>query len=334
MERLTRVGASFVSVTQNFSTADAMGRLTMNMLQHGLPRHHPMSKPGKPLAWTKDSVARLICNPMYAGFITNGEERYPGEHTALVDSETWQASQQLVEERTRTQKLHIANPEYLLSGLLRCGQCQGAMCPSSTSKGKTVHRYHRCATRDKQGRAACTAAPMAAAAIEKYVANRIEEVVQTQDFVSDTYGAFTQLVQERMALLRSQQQAMAARIGDVSARTGKLVDEWVNAESDVRDLLSQRISAGRAEVSQLEAGLAEAKRQHLALDGKCVDIEWVTRALGNFNTVWQAMTAANRGRLLRALIDRVFVDEATGKVDIHLDHLDEAALQFPLAESA
>jgi len=32
MERLTAVDASFVSVTQNFSTADAMGRLTMNML--------------------------------------------------------------------------------------------------------------------------------------------------------------------------------------------------------------------------------------------------------------------------------------------------------------
>jgi len=32
MERFTAAGASFVSVTQNFSTADAMGRLTLNML--------------------------------------------------------------------------------------------------------------------------------------------------------------------------------------------------------------------------------------------------------------------------------------------------------------
>ena len=32
MERFNRAGAAFVSVTQNFSTADAMGRLTLNML--------------------------------------------------------------------------------------------------------------------------------------------------------------------------------------------------------------------------------------------------------------------------------------------------------------
>jgi DNA invertase Pin-like site-specific DNA recombinase len=31
MERFSRHGAAFVSVTQNFSTADAMGRLTLNM---------------------------------------------------------------------------------------------------------------------------------------------------------------------------------------------------------------------------------------------------------------------------------------------------------------
>src|SRR5574341_480246 len=32
MERFSTAGASFVSVSQNFSTADAMGRLTLNML--------------------------------------------------------------------------------------------------------------------------------------------------------------------------------------------------------------------------------------------------------------------------------------------------------------
>jgi DNA invertase Pin-like site-specific DNA recombinase len=32
MDRFNGAGVAFVSVTQNFSTADAMGRLTLNML--------------------------------------------------------------------------------------------------------------------------------------------------------------------------------------------------------------------------------------------------------------------------------------------------------------
>jgi len=34
--------------------------------------------------------------------------------------------------------------------------------------------------------------------------------------------------------------------------------------------------------------------------------------------VQQAMTTPNRGRLLRALLDRVVVEETSGRVDIHL----------------
>src|SRR5262249_32754575 len=150
------------SVTQSFSTADAMGRLTLNMLmsfaeyeremiadrtrdkiaasrrkgkwtggpvpfgygvndkrrggdhvealivrdafelllQHrqmalvarllnargSLPR--PTRRPGA-VRWTKDSISRVLKNPIYAGFITYGEEVHAGEHPALIDTEVW-----------------------------------------------------------------------------------------------------------------------------------------------------------------------------------------------------------------------------------------------------
>ncbi|HMA96401.1 MAG TPA: recombinase family protein, partial [Polyangiaceae bacterium] len=194
MERLNAAGASFVSVTQNFSTADAMGRLTLNMLmsfaeferemiaertrdkiaasrrkgkwtggpipfgycvdekkltvnaaeaavvreafrlhlQLGqmallaremntrclLPRRRSMSRLDKPMAWTKDSIARIICNPLYVGVITNGTEQYQGEHSAIIDEATWQASQQIVRQRSRLLASSDPNPEFLLTGLL------------------------------------------------------------------------------------------------------------------------------------------------------------------------------------------------------------------------
>jgi hypothetical protein len=47
--------------------------------------------------------------------------------------------------------------------------------------------------------------------------------------------------------------------------------------------------------------------------------------LGNFPFVWEAMSTANRGRLLRALVERVVINESGGKVEIHLANLDEVA---------
>lgn len=41
-------------------------------------------------------------------------------------------------------------------------------------------------------------------------------------------------------------------------------------------------------------------------------------ALRDFKAVWETMTIPNRGRLLRALLDHLEVDEPSGRVEIHL----------------
>jgi len=71
--------------------------------------------------------------------------------------------------------------------------------------------------------------------------------------------------------------------------------------------------------------LAEVERALDAIDGEKVEAEWVAQALANFDVVWDALTATNRGRLLRALVSQVVMNEATGRVDVHMAHAGEAA---------
>ena len=170
MERFTAAGVSFVSVTQNFSTADAMGRLTLNMLmsfaefersmisertrdkiaasrrkgkwtggpvpfgysvkdkkllvneveaqivreaftlflQHrqmamvartlterGLLPRGSSRPPEEGLRWSKDAIARVLRNPLYAGFMMYGDELYPGEHPRLIDESTFRHAERI-----------------------------------------------------------------------------------------------------------------------------------------------------------------------------------------------------------------------------------------------
>ncbi|HMA96475.1 MAG TPA: recombinase family protein, partial [Polyangiaceae bacterium] len=391
--------ASFVSVTQNFSTADAMGRLTLNMLMsfaeferemiaertrdkiaasrrkgkwtggpvpfgyvlkdkklavneaeaaivreafrlhvtHGqmvlvareltsrglLPRRASTSKPNKPHFWTKDSIARVLSNPLYAGIITCGDDQCQGEHEPLINDQTWKASQSILAERVRLRRDHGVNHDYVLRGLLRCGRCGAAMCPGSTRKGNRIHRYYRCSTRDKHGREHCAAAPMAASAIENYVVERVTEIVGVGEFVEESYGELAKRLQERVELLKTQQHALADRIGEVGARSGRLADEWVSAGVDVKDVLGQRLATASAELKHCELALAEVRTQLAIHQTRKFDVEWVARALSNFREVWAVMSTVNQGRLLRALIDHIVIDQDSGKVDIHLAHLDE-----------
>ena len=39
----------------------------------------------------KDTIARVLRNPLYVGLIIHGEERFPGDRPPLIDESTYQA---------------------------------------------------------------------------------------------------------------------------------------------------------------------------------------------------------------------------------------------------
>src|SRR5262249_52478900 len=133
-----------------------------------------VSKEGE--AWGKDVILRILRNPIYAGLVPCGNERYPGEHKAIMDRGVFEAVHQLLDERTGAMALgsEEQSPEqrgvYLLKGLLYCG-CSAAMTPASTRKGK--YRYYRCVKKDKRGTDECPGKPLPAAEIEELVVARV-----------------------------------------------------------------------------------------------------------------------------------------------------------------
>ena len=263
MERFGTAGTSFVSVTQNFSTADAMGRLTLNMLMSFAEFEREMigertrdkiaaqrrrgkwtggtvllgySVQDKKLVvndleavlvreafslylqqrstlavarllneanrstkrhvaangnlrearrWTKADVARLLRNPVYAGYMRSNGELYEGENPPIVDRETYSKVHGLLEEASRPRQDRGRNPDYVLRGLLRCACCESALTPASTRRGRTEYRYYRCTKRDKEGKEACPSAPLPAGAIEEYVIERLREAVTAGSLASE-----------------------------------------------------------------------------------------------------------------------------------------------------
>ncbi|MCG8556775.1 MAG: hypothetical protein MJD61_16035 [Proteobacteria bacterium] len=68
--------------------------------------------------------------------------------------------------------------------------------------------------------------------------------------------------------------------------------------------------------------LAEVERQLAILDDKEDEARWVARMLADIDRVWDAMGTENQGKLLRALVDRVSLDERSGAVEIVLADLE------------
>ena len=67
--------------------------------------------------------------------------------------------------------------------------------------------------------------------------------------------------------------------------------------------------------------LAEVQRRLTLLDDVQVEVEWVATCLTEFDRVWDALSAENRSRLVRAIVTRVEVDEPNGDVRVFLADL-------------
>ncbi len=396
MDRFNRHGVAFVSVTQNFSTANAMGRLTLNMLMsfaeferemisertrdkiaasrrrgkwtggripygygvrdrklivnrveavvvreafesylktrsilgviRGLTERglSPRPQTAQRKGWRTDHVLHILKCPLYAGLIASGGELHEAEHEPLVPRETWERVQALLGARHDADKPEARRrtPTFLLTGLLRCASCGAALTPATARAHGKQYRYYRCATRDKQGRGACPARPLPAQALEDFVVDRIREATTGpagKALAADVVQSIHAKLDREREDLDVERRGLPARVAGAVAEKGRLarnLQKTRNAAS--RAAIEDQIGRLADEQASREGRLADIDARLAALAAARVEADWIAAALRDFGALWTAMTPENRVRLVRAVVDRVEVDEATGTIEAHL----------------
>jgi site-specific DNA recombinase len=398
MNRLNKAGVGFVSVTQNFSTTDAVGRMTLNLLAtfaefereqigertrdkmaasrrrgkwtggfvplgyrvvdkklvvadleaelvrevFGLYLEHRsalavaqmLTKRGRttrgrlaasgrvrePRAWGKNDVLGVLKNPVYGGLMRYRDELHDGEHEAIVDPRTLEVARRMLACTNGGRTPRRRNPEYLLSGILMCARCGSALTAASSNKGGREYRYYRCVKRDKEGRAACSTRPMSGSAIEDYITQRLREAIvesglaaSAADFAARVAARGRGLLAERTRLL-SVMVTLSAEVRDSDSGVGTVLGSARRRRDSPPEEPGARLQG-------LERQLAEIEGEIVALDVAKAEAGWVAQCLRDFEAVWDVLTAQNRGRLLRAVVERVDVDDDGGEVGITLADL-------------
>ena len=401
MDRFNQAGVAFVSVTQSFSTADAMGRLTLNILMsfaeferemirertrdkiagarrrgkwtggrapfgyravdkklvverseaemvqalyalylekrsalevarhlneaHRIPGRPALEKEAPPLGrrWSKNAVLRALKNPLYAGFIAYDDVLYEGEHEAVVNRATFQKASAFLKTQGDGQGGAVNRDLHVLRGLLQCGVCQSAMTPASTTKKNGQrYRYYRCLSKDKRGKEACPSRPLPAPAIEAFVVERIREATADGALAEAVAARMNARVAQQRRQLHETRKTLFREVASLSAQSKRLVDALIEASGTARRLIEERLEAVGRSITAAEDRLTEIERALTALDDHVAEAEWVRSMLERFGRVWDAMSALNQGRLLRAIVRQVIVNEADGQVEIVINDLE------------
>jgi hypothetical protein len=137
----------------------------------------------------KKYLYRMLSNRAYLGEAVHKGDSYPGEHDAIIDSETWDRVHAILQEspRKRAARTRTETPA-LLKGLL-FGPDGAAFSPTHTRKGGRLYRYYVSQTVLKHGAGACTIGRVPAGEIEATVIDQLRAVFRQPEIIAGTCKA-------------------------------------------------------------------------------------------------------------------------------------------------
>ncbi|GAA0102306.1 hypothetical protein UT300012_30210 [Paraclostridium bifermentans] len=107
-----------------------------------------------------------------------------GEHEAIIDIDTWEKVQIILQDRSKTHN-RVCDSELILSGLLKCPVCGASMTVSRSTRKrkdgtKAVNEYYSCSNWKNKGTAVCNSNSVKAEVADEVVINKLIETVNNE----------------------------------------------------------------------------------------------------------------------------------------------------------
>jgi len=296
--------------------------------------HIPTPRGGK--RWNVASIRGILRSPTYTGVAYSGRTRPaparrrksalqpvgPGQSQqptpaeewiavpvpAIISQETFEAAQSRLDRNVQMARRHNTAYEYLLRGLVSCGQCR------LTCGGRTLHpgyHYYFCRGRTDALRHAlgerCTARYAPAQALDTLVWQDLCHVLREPTLVTHEL-ARAQMGEWLPQALHARRQTLRDVLAQLERQQARLLDLYL-AEVIEREEFERR----RKEVAQTQHGLTQQLRQLDAQAQQHVNVAALAQGIEAFcqrlQPTLDALTFVQRRQLVELLIDRVIVND-------------------------
>jgi site-specific DNA recombinase len=267
---------------------------------------------GRP--FSKTNLHQLLTNVTYVGKVRYKSEIHTGEHPALIDPETWQRVQALLQRNGRGGGEVRNRAGALLQGLLHCGPCGYAMSPTYATKKGRRYRYYVCTAAQKRGWQGCPSKSVPAGAIEGFVVDRIKAVGQDPAVLAAVVAQARRQGQERLTEMEVERRALERDLARWNTEVRAVLGQITPGNAEETALA--RLADLQERIRAAEQRGAAIRAETTVLSRDLVDQAEVAAVLGQFDLLWEALTPQEQARVVRLLVERVVYDGARGKVAI------------------
>ena len=275
--------------------------------------------------WSKTSVSTVLKNEVYTGTLIWGEvstHQNGGNHLpvirvekawpTIVDRETFEKAQSKLAARApKINHPRVVHSEYILSGLVRCKNCNAALVGHAVKSGKFF--YYMCGNARKRGRGLCTTPLLPKDRIENFMIDRIKRYILTDENLADLVRLTNEDLAQQCENETGMLDIIKSELEDVEGRLVKLYDALETGEFKGGEL-APRIKAlfeKKVELQQAKSGAEDTlKYQAIKLASPAVVKEYVR----SLRDLLEESTIVSKKVFLRSFIERIEVDENNVKV--------------------
>lgn len=207
--------------------------------------------------WGRSSFHSILKNERYRGIYIYGDVRIENGVPRIVSDELFFKVQEVLKTKRNAQGRHRVFGDYLLTGKLFCGHCNGPMTGySGTSKTGILHHYYVCQTRRVEH--TCKKENVRRDDIEMTVAQAIKDYVLQPDiieWIADSTVEYNKKQEEssHITILQDRLGEAKKAIKNIMAAIEKGIitdttkDRLLELESEQADISAQ-IAAARADI--------------------------------------------------------------------------------------
>lgn len=248
-------------------------------------------------------IMNILRRKSLTGCIEYKGKEYQGLHEPIISLDLWEDAQDEIASRS----IHRTDSDYLLSGLLQCGECGARMRYQKWNKygdckivcystQKSTHESKPYLVKDTE----CTQ--------ERFWASDVEEAVIQQLFAMSYLGA------EKPVGSVPHFNPMEAIMRELKAektKLGRLYD--FDDEEDEDDVLRDKIRATKVRIKELEQQLSDEQKKS-SISKKIARSKKLIR---NLKEQWPNLTPQERQNVCQELIERIVIHKDC-TIDIQL----------------
>ncbi len=291
-------------------------------------------KTRKGYSWASASISRILTNPTYIGKTWYGKRQSStltgklksapkeewiitdGEHKPIIDKSTFEKVGEILKRQYVKPRRKLS--EFLLSGLVRCGKCNGAMSGYSQVKDGKLYAYYKCHHHGSKGSAVCKGETITKDTLEKIVTDKILIMVENNKFKVDMKKAldvFNKKIDNEERPLSEEKKQLENRNLIIRQKKRNLLEAIEDKTID-KETYKNRISELETEFEKNQNRLyqIETKLNDLGIDQ--VSFETVYESLNDFKKSFKKLSYVGKKELLWQIVSKIVVKDSQIDIDL------------------